>query len=365
MNVLKKRLVLAGWVVALGFGSVRLMAQGGGGGFGGGGAAAPPDITPVYQRILDAERRALSVTNEDEWEVISPRLQNVVQLKMEDHTLKVRSLFGTVFRSTNTTGGGFGRGGRGRRAPAPTIENQALTGVVPDVTEPTATILLQKAQSDATTVADVNSALAKTREARKQRQAALAKAAADLRAVLTHQQEATLVARGILDLGTDAGALPPSGGIVVDLTPAIQRVLDAERMALSVESDDEWGVISPRLRRVAQFQMDAYAVQVNSLFVINGVRVMTQPPAGRPDLAQELGSKVITGELSVTLDAAERALQSALEAKAPAADVNANLANAQAAREQRQEGLAGARADLLEVLTHKQEAVLVAQGFLE
>jgi hypothetical protein len=240
-----------------------------------------------------------------------------------------------------------------------------LTGVIPDASNPAADQLLQKAQSDQTTAADINSALAKARAARKQKLADMAKAESDLRAVLTHQQEAVLVARGMLELDTDTAPAPPSGGITIDLSPAIAKMLESERVSLSVEDEDEWRVISPRLQRVVRFQLDAYAVDVNSLFVINGVRVMTQAPAGRPDLGQELGSKIITGELSVSLDPLERTLQNALDAKAAMVDVNTALANARTAREQRQADLDKARSDLLEVLTHKQEAVLVALGLLE
>ncbi|MGD1084889.1 MAG: hypothetical protein ABSA47_09095 [Verrucomicrobiota bacterium] len=370
MNILKRRLILAGCVVALGFGTASVMAQGGGGGGfgrgGGGGApAAPPDPTPVYQKILESERRALAVTNNDEWDVISPRLLKVVQMKMEAHTLQVRSLFGVIFRATNATNAGFGRGrGRGR-TPPPSVENQMLTGVVPDASNPAADILLQKAQADQSTTADITAALTKARAARKQKLADMAKAESDLREVLTHEQEAALVARGILELDTDSGPAQPSGGILTDLSPAIQKILDADRVTLSVTGDDEWGVIAPRLRRVVQFQLDAYAVGVNSLFLLNGVRVITQLPAGRPDIGQELGSKVITGELSVALDPAEHGLQNATETKAPMTEVNAALANARATREARLAGLAQAQADLLELLTHRQEAVLVATGLLE
>jgi len=58
---------------------------------------------------------------------------------------------------------------------------------------------LQKAIDDHASKAELKNALAKYVEARKRKQAALEKAQADLRQVLTFHQEATLVLMGILD----------------------------------------------------------------------------------------------------------------------------------------------------------------------
>jgi|GEM_PF-2377444 Spy/CpxP family protein refolding chaperone len=357
MKTLKIGLSLAGCLLAMSLGTARVMAQGGGG-------APPPDpLIPVYQKILEAERKSLSVTNDDEWGVISPRLLQVVQLKMQAHTIAVRLLFGSAFPRG---GGVVGRGGRGGRAARVTpIETQALTGLVPVALEPEVDALIQRAMSDQTKMADVNATLARVRAARKKRQADMDKAQSALRAVLTHKQEMALVARGMLGMQTAAGMAGPSGGLMVDFGPALQRIMATNRMLLSVTADDEWKVISPRLLRVLQMKTDAYAVELNSLFLINGIRVITQLPAGRPDIGLDLGSRALTGELPVSLDPAERALENALDFHAPIADVNAAADNAAAAREQRQADLAKAQSDLLEVLTHKQEAVLVALGMLE
>lgn len=359
MKLWKLSLLPALCLLALSFGTTRLLAQGGGGG-GGGRGAAQPDITSVYQTIMGAERNALSVTNEDEWQVIAPMLLKVVQLKMQEHTMAVRLLFASAFPRG---GGVIGRGGRGLRTTP--VETLALTGIIPAAVESDVDVLMSRAMSDQSKTADVNAALAKLRDARKKRRTDLEKAQSDLRSILTHRQETILVARGMLGMATDNGMEDPSGGMIVNLGPALQRIVETNRVLLGVTNNDDWGAIEPRMLRVLQLRMDAYAVELNSLFLLNGVRVITQPPAGRPDIGLELGGKAMTGELPVSLDPAEHALLNALETHAPAEALSAAEANAKATREARHADLAKAQADLREILTPKQEAILVGLGLLE
>jgi hypothetical protein len=219
--------------------------------------------------------------------------------------------------------------------------------------------------SDTSKPADLTAAIKRLQDARKKRQTDLEAAQADLRGILTHRQESILVARGILGLATDAGMQNPSGGALVNLGPALQRIMATNRVLLDVTNNDDWGAISPRMERVLQLKMDAFYVEVNSLFLLNGVRVITQPPTGRPDLAQELGTKVMTGEVPISLDPAERYFLSAVETHAPPDALTAVEASVKATREQRHADLAKAEADLREIMTPRQEAVLVGLGLLD
>jgi hypothetical protein len=353
MKTLKRTLILAGCFLAMGLGTTRVMAQ------GAGAAPAPPPISAVYDKILESERRELAVTSEDEWQVLLPKLLKVVQLKTEAHTMSVRLLFGSYF----PRGGGVVRGGRGRGATP--IEVQVLTGLVPGVVEPEVDALMQRAMSDQPNTNDLKVSMTRLRDARKKRQADLAKAESDLRSVLTHRQETALEARGLLEMQTAAGMQEPAGRLLVNFDPALQRIMATNRIFMAVSNDDDWAVISSRLLPVLKMKFDEYAVEVNSLFLLNGVRATTQLPPGRPDIGLDLGSRALTGELTVSLDPAEHGFQSAVQTHAPPENVTAAAANAQAVREQRATALAQARSYLLEVLTRKQEAVMVALGMLE
>jgi hypothetical protein len=359
MKLPNNKLLPALCLLTLIIGTTRVLAQGGGGGGGGGGNAAQPDINTVYEKILTAERTAMSVTNEDEWQVIAPKLLKVVQLKMAEHTMSVRLLFASAFPRG---GGVVTRGGRGARTP---VETLALTGMIPAATEGDVDVLMARAMSETSKSADITAAMNKLRDVRKKRKTDLEAAQSDLRDLLSHRQESILVARGILGLATDDGMADPSGGMLVNMGPALQRIMATNRVLLNLTNNDDWSAISPRMQRVLQLKMDAYGVQINTLFLLNNVRVITTLPAGRPDVSLELGAKALTGELPVSLDPAEHSLLNAVETRAPIEAINAAEANAKMSREQRHADLAKAEADLREIMTPRQEAVLLGLGLLD
>jgi hypothetical protein len=120
---------------------------------------------------------------------ISPKLLRVVQLKLVDHAVEVRSLFqGTALSGT----------GGGSMTLDTIIRLRVIHGGLPVVPHE-AEDAVQKAVDDHAPMAEVNAALAKVRAARKQRQADLTQAQSELRKVLTPTQAAVLVARGMLD----------------------------------------------------------------------------------------------------------------------------------------------------------------------
>ena len=134
----------------------------------------------MQQRIMDAFRNQLGVTNDDEWGVIQDRLSKVVRLKMETMFSGGMGMMGAMRRNGGNGPGGF-RGFPGFGEPDPATES------------------LQKAIDTGAPAAQIKAALEKFRDARKQKQAELAAAQADLRGILTMRQEATLVLAGMLD----------------------------------------------------------------------------------------------------------------------------------------------------------------------
>jgi hypothetical protein len=153
----------------------------GGGGAGGGGfRALMGNPAQRAQMQVDALRDSLVVTNDAEWNVISPRLLKVVQLKSENSMAEIAKMAAPLMAMM---GGGMGAGGAN------------LFGVQPDRTADA----LQQALDNNGTLEQVKAALARFREAKKQKQAELAKAQDALKEVLTIRQEAALVASGYLE----------------------------------------------------------------------------------------------------------------------------------------------------------------------
>jgi hypothetical protein len=134
----------------------------------------------MQQRIMDNFRQQLAVTNDEEWNIISERLSKVSRMKMEAMMSAGAGMMAGMRRGGNGQGGGF-RGFPGFSQTDPDAES------------------LQKALESKVPTAEIKTALAKLRDARKQKAADLAKAQADLRSVLTMRQEATLVLAGMLD----------------------------------------------------------------------------------------------------------------------------------------------------------------------
>jgi len=138
----------------------------------------------MQQFMLDMTRDRLSITNDDEWKVIEGRLSKVMQLRMEI-LMSTFSSFGGMRMGGNRSGGDSPDGGQ-RRFPnfgQPDPQADAL----------------QKSLDSNASVSEIQAKLAQLREARKQKQANLARAQDDLRKVLSVRQEATLVMMGYLE----------------------------------------------------------------------------------------------------------------------------------------------------------------------
>jgi hypothetical protein len=135
----------------------------------------------IQQRMMDYVREQLVVTNDDEWTVIQGRLSKVIQGKMESAMSNMGGMRGMMGRNRGNNGSGAPRGFAGFGQPDPDAE------------------ALQKALDAKAPTDQIKAALAKLRESRKRKEAALAAAQDQLRQVLSFRQEATLVSLGMLD----------------------------------------------------------------------------------------------------------------------------------------------------------------------
>jgi hypothetical protein len=152
----------------------------GGGGGGGGIGAMMGDSTQRAQMQVTALRDSLAVTNDLEWNVIAARLTKVVQLKTDDSVAALTRMMAPMIAQ-------FAGGMQGGANP--------LGG---GATDPSASAL-QTALDNKASTAQVKAALEKFRDAKKQKQAELAKAQDALKEVLSVRQEAALALAGYLE----------------------------------------------------------------------------------------------------------------------------------------------------------------------
>lgn len=171
-----------------------LAQQDGGGGGGRGGRGGGPggggfDPAAMRARMAERIREVLDIKSDDEWKVIEERVT-----KVNDARRNVgfggggRMMFGGGPGGRGGAPGGGGDQGGGR----------AGRGGFGGETMPEADAL-QKAIEAKASADEIKAKLAKYREARKAKQAALAKAQDDLRQVLSVRQEAAAVMLGLLD----------------------------------------------------------------------------------------------------------------------------------------------------------------------
>jgi hypothetical protein len=147
-------------------------AAGGGGRRGGGNF----DPAQFQQQMMDRFKERLEITNDVEWAAVQGLVQKVMDAR--------RATFsGMGFGGRRGGGDNGGRnGGRGgfNAPPSPEAED------------------LQKSLDAKASPEELKAKLAKLRDARKEKEAALAKTQEDLRKVLTLRQEATAVSMGLL-----------------------------------------------------------------------------------------------------------------------------------------------------------------------
>jgi Spy/CpxP family protein refolding chaperone len=151
------------------------------------------------------------------------------------------------------------------------------------------------------------------------------------------------------------GNRPPGGRGNFNPEDFRKRALERMREQFEVKDDAEWKIISERVEKVFNAQRDA---RPSFGFGFGrgpggdrggdrgGDSNRPNPFRGEPNPDQE-------------------ALQKALEAKAPAAEIKDKLAKFRDSRKTREEKLAKAQDDLKQVLSARQEATAVLMGLLK
>jgi hypothetical protein len=147
---------------------------------GGGGPGGDFDPAEFQRRMMADIRQNLNVTNDDEWVVIQPMVQKVMEARREAG--RGGGPGGPGGGPGGPGGGPGGPGGRGGFGPQASAEQQAL----------------QKVIDDKAPLPQIKDALAKYRAARAEKQTRLEAAQADLQKVLTTKQEAQAVLMGLL-----------------------------------------------------------------------------------------------------------------------------------------------------------------------
>lgn len=155
--------------------------QGGGqGGQGGRGQRGNFDPAQMQERMMARYREMLEITADDEWKAIEPMVAKINEARRD---IGMGGM-GRMMRPPGGQGGPGAQGG-GRRGfggdPAP--EEEAL----------------QKAVDSKASSADLKTAMAKMRDARKAKEAKLAAAQDNLRKVLSARQEAQAMLAGLLN----------------------------------------------------------------------------------------------------------------------------------------------------------------------
>jgi hypothetical protein len=179
MNMFKKALLLSGVAAALSFGTAQVKAQGN------------FDPEQMRQRMMERAREQLGVTNDDEWKIVSERLEKVMTARRD-----ASSGFGGFGRGPGgggrrgggdnaTAGGGNGGNGGGRRG--------GFFGEEPQEAKDLRAAIEAKAPAD-----EIKAKLDKYRAYKKSKEADLAKAQEKLKEVLNARQEASAVLAGYL-----------------------------------------------------------------------------------------------------------------------------------------------------------------------
>jgi hypothetical protein len=186
MNRIIKPALLAAVAATLTWLPTSLQAQPPGGGGPGGGGFGNFDPAQMRQRMMDRYRELLDIKSDDEWKVIEPRVQKVMEARRDvGFGGGMRGVFGRGRGPGGDNGGGGGGGGgnRGGFGPQPSQAAQDL----------------QKAIESQASADTIKTRLEAYREDRKQKQANLEKAQENLKKVLTVKQEAAAVLYGLLE----------------------------------------------------------------------------------------------------------------------------------------------------------------------
>ncbi len=175
---------------------------------------------------------------------------------------------------------------------------------------------------------------------------------------------------GALCLGANTGLAQNNGGQGggggrggrgnFDPAQMQQRMMDRYKEVLEVNSDDEWKALQPLVQKVMDARMSSFGGMGRGMFGRN--RGGGGGNAGDQGGANGGGGGP-RGMFGTPSPEAE-ALQKALDAKAPKAEIKAALDKYVAARKAKQAELEKAQEDLRKVLTLRQEGLATVNGLL-
>lgn len=145
--------------------------------------------------------------------------------------------------------------------------------------------------------------------------------------------------------GGPGGPGGPGGGRRFDPQQMIQNRMDDARNTLGFTNDADWEAVKPLVQKVLEAQRDALMSRFGGMG-------RTRPGGGGPGGFGQASPE-------------QTALQNAVDANAPAAQVKDLLAKYRASQKAKQARLESAQEDLRKVLTTKQEAQATLMRLLE
>ncbi len=139
-----------------------------------------------------------------------------------------------------------------------------------------------------------------------------------------------------------------------------QRMMDRYREVLEVKGDNEWKLISERVKKV----MDA-RTEIGFAGMGFGGGFGGRPGGDRGGSDTNNAGGQPRRRFGPEPSAQEQALQAAIEAKAPADEIKTKLAKVREVRKAKEVKLEQAQEELKKVLSVKQEAAAVMNGLLK
>jgi hypothetical protein len=138
-----------------------------------------------------------------------------------------------------------------------------------------------------------------------------------------------------------------------------ERRMERYREQLEVKSDDEWTIIQQRIEKVLEAQREARSGG------FGGGRRGPAPGGANADAANAGGrSNNRPGRAATDQNPEAEALQAALDANAPPAEIKAKLAKLGEVRKVKEANLTKAQQELRDVLSVRQEAIATLIGLL-
>lgn len=178
---LSKSLAIAGLALMCAASGAIAQPEGGAGGGQGRQRQGGGNFDPAQwqQQRMERIRETMGVTDDGEWKEIQARLQKVMDAQQAVMSLRMR---------------GGGRGGPGGGGPGGGGGNRGGMGQPSPEAEALRTAIDNNAPAE-----QIKAALQKFRDARKVKEAALEKAQADLKQILSVKQEAVAVSQGLIE----------------------------------------------------------------------------------------------------------------------------------------------------------------------